>query len=98
MQNNSHRHRPTLIPAALLGLALLAPTLPAQASEVVKLARLVITGQRSDPAAAPDRHLAEVGRQAGVKIERLPPVLIEGRRSEDGVQYAFQRRQFPKAL
>ncbi|HEX2010684.1 MAG TPA: hypothetical protein VJN44_07075 [Roseateles sp.] len=73
---------------ALLALALLLPAVPAQASEVVKLARLVITGQRSGAEAAAEKP----------KVERLPPVLIEGRRTEDGVQYAFQRRNLPKAL
>ncbi|MBO9689450.1 hypothetical protein [Roseateles chitosanitabidus] len=40
---------------AALGAALLVPIAPAQASEVVKLARLVITGKRqpSRPPAAP---------------------------------------------
>ncbi|WP_416761410.1 hypothetical protein ACNI65_04395 [Roseateles sp. So40a] len=56
-------HRPTfqVVAAALLGVALLAPAAPAQASEVVKLARLLITGKRQaarPPApqpAAPER-------------------------------------------
>lgn len=41
--------------AAALGAALLVPMAPVQASEVVKLARLVITGKRqpSRPPAAP---------------------------------------------
>ncbi len=55
--------RPTLklLGAALLSAALLAPAAPAQASEVVKLARLLITGKRQPsrpPApqpAAPER-------------------------------------------
>jgi hypothetical protein len=74
----------------LLLAALLAHAAPAQASEVVKLARLVITGTRQspEPATTTDKR----------QIQRLPPVLIEGRRSEDGLQLASQRRGLPKAL
>lgn len=43
----AHRHPLALLGAALLGVALLLPAAPAQASEVVKLARLLITGKRS---------------------------------------------------
>ncbi|MDT9001380.1 hypothetical protein RQP53_19020 [Paucibacter sp. APW11] len=53
MSHKSHRSRP--ITAMAFGLALIfAPMVPAQASEVVKLARLVLTGKRtSEPAQAP---------------------------------------------
>lgn len=81
--------RPSLA-LALLSAALLAPAGAAHASEVVKLARLVVTGTRSTgEAAAVDK----------ARIQRLPPVLIEGRRSADGMQLAVQqRRGLPKAL
>lgn len=73
-----------------LFLFLLLPAVPAQASEVVKLARLVITGHRTS---------VEVqALQQGRRIERLPPVLIEGRRSPDGTQLALLRRHQPRAL
>lgn len=57
-----------LLGVAALGMTLLAPAAPVQASEVVKLARLVITGKRQPsrpPApqpAAPDRN-GEVSTQ-----------------------------------
>lgn len=69
---------------------LLLPAVPAQASEVVKLARLVITGHRTSVEAQ--------ALQQGRRIERLPPVLIEGRRSPDGTQLALLRRHQPRAL
>lgn len=53
------RHHPIpairLLGTAVLGLSLLAGTAPVQASEVVKLARLLITGKRqpSKPPASP---------------------------------------------
>lgn len=71
-------------------LVLLLPAVPAQASEVVKLARLVITGQRTS--------IEAQALLQGRRIERLPPVLIEGRRSEDGTQLALLRRHQPRAL
>jgi hypothetical protein len=92
-----HRHfaRPTRLAmafAAALSLgALLTSAAPAQASEVVKLARLVVTGVRAGPVKAPAVADTRV-------IQQLPPVLIEGRRSEDGVRLASQRRGLPKAL
>ncbi|OWQ83077.1 hypothetical protein CDN99_27290 [Roseateles aquatilis] len=50
-----------LLGIAALGAALLVPMAPAQASEVVKLARLVITGKRqpSRPPVAPQQGPAE---------------------------------------
>lgn len=91
MKTHQPQCRATSLTApAIAGLlvALLLPAAPAQASEVVKLARLVITGKRTPSEAQAEKQ----------RIERLPPVLVEGRRSEDGVQYAFQRRNMPKAL
>lgn len=60
---------------AVLGFASLLPAAPAEASEVVKLARLVITGKRlsaepRDPP-APVEKTQQTNKQ-------LPPVLIEG--------------------
>ena len=89
MQKRTHTAKSlSLSTLAALLLALLLPAAPVQASEVVKLARLVITGKRSATEAQAEKQ----------RIERLPPVLIEGRRSEDGVHYAFHRRNLPKAL
>lgn len=93
-------HHHALAPTAAAGLLVLValglPAAPAQASEVVKLARLVITGQRS-PASDPAAQAA-----ASRPVEKLPRVLVEGRRSEDGLQddrqYAAQRRGQPRAL
>jgi hypothetical protein len=52
-----------LLGPALLGLSLLLPMAPAQASEVVKLARLLITGRRqpSKPPVAPQSGTADRG-------------------------------------
>lgn len=52
-----------LLGPALLGLSLLLPMAPAQASEVVKLARLLITGKRqpSKPPVAPQTGTADRG-------------------------------------
>ncbi len=52
-----------LLGPALLGLSLLLPMGPAQASEVVKLARLLITGKRqpSKPPVAPQTGTADRG-------------------------------------
>lgn len=47
MSRSLRRHSPfRLISASVLGVALLVSTAPAEASEVVKLARLLITGKR----------------------------------------------------
>ena len=66
-------------------LALFVPSLPADASEVVKLTRLVLTGKRSvdstktTPAPAP--------------VERLPKVSVDGlRMDENPTQVASQLR------
>lgn len=87
-QGDGRRPAPAL--GGLLLLLMLLPAAPAQASEVVKLTRLVISGKRiAEPAAEPKR------------IQQLPPVLIEGRRSEEdgrAVHLAAQRRGLPKAL
>lgn len=52
-----------LLGPALLGLSLLLPMAPAQASEVVKLARLLITGKRqpSKPPVAPQTGTTDRG-------------------------------------
>ena len=52
-----------LLGPALLGLSLLLPMAPAQASEVVKLARLLITGKRqpSKPPVAPQSGTSDRG-------------------------------------
>ncbi|MGN6830829.1 hypothetical protein [Paucibacter sp. M5-1] len=75
--------------APLVLVALLAPAAPVQASELVKLARLVVTGKRLGP---------EPTAAERARIQQLPPVLIEGRRSTDGLQVAAQPRGLPKAL
>ncbi len=82
--NKNPLRRPRLV--ALTGtVALLAGQLlavpQAQASEVVKLARLVITGARL-PANEAAKPLAET----------LPRVTIEGPRSPDGLKLAVQPR------
>lgn len=63
----------------LVGQMLAMPQ--AQASEVVKLARLVITGTR-----LPSTELAKP------LAESLPRVTIEGQRSPDGIKLAVQPR------
>lgn len=76
----------------VLATALLVGAAPAQASEVVKLARLVITGQRLDA-----QQLG--GEQARLERKKLPTVVVEGQRSEDGVQLAGRPRSgMSKAL
>ncbi|SEL46820.1 hypothetical protein SAMN05216359_109187 [Roseateles sp. YR242] len=61
----SHHRIPAirLLGTAVLGLSLLAGTAPAQASEVVKLARLLITGKRqpSKPPSAPQPNPTDRG-------------------------------------
>ncbi len=66
---------------ALLNCALLAPAAPAQASEVVKLARLVITGKRlsNTPQTRP-------------APQQLPRVMVEGRQTPAEVRVAEDRR------
>ncbi len=61
--------------ALLLGAGLLLPAAPAEASEVVKLARLVITGKRLS---AMPVHRASA--------EQLPRVVVQGQR--EGTQSA----------
>lgn len=72
--------RPGLL---MLSVCLLFPAVPAEASEVVKLARLVITGNRLSSERMPP---------SNPRIEQLPPVLIEGQRSGDGLKLAVQLR------
>lgn len=72
-----------------LSACLLFPALPAQASEVVKLARLVITGSRLSSERMPP---------VSPRIEQLPAVLIQGQRSGDGLTLAVQLRGQLRAL
>jgi hypothetical protein len=86
------RSRLVALSAALLP-TLLLPAAPAQASEVVKLARLVITGKRlsAEPAAA----------EKAQPIQQLPPVLVEGQSSAaqaQTMQVALHRRSALRAL
>lgn len=74
---------------ASIGCVLLVGAAPADASEVVKLARLVIMGHR----ASVDRPNAGLPR-----IEKLPTVVVEGERGDDGVKLAAQVRGQIKAL
>lgn len=71
---------------ASLAFALLLPAAPAQASEVVKLARLVITGKRLS--AEPPRLLSQGAPQ------QLPRVLVEGRRADPTPLLAQRRAAF----
>ncbi|MFY7864536.1 hypothetical protein [Roseateles sp.] len=66
---------------ALTSFAFLVPATPAEASEVVKLARLVITGKRlsSMPQARPES-------------QQLPRVTVEGRQTPAEVRVAEDRR------
>ncbi|MEO3714833.1 hypothetical protein [Roseateles flavus] len=72
--------------ACLLAVSLFAPARPADASEVVKLTRLVLTGKRS----------VDNGSKAGPAqgpIERLPKVSVDGlRMDETPTQVAGQLR------
>ena len=72
--------------ACLLAVSLFAPAQPADASEVVKLTRLVLTGKRS----------VDTGGKAGptqTPIERLPKVSVDGlRMDETPTQVAGQLR------
>lgn len=74
---------------SILLTACLAPAASVQASEVVNLARLVITGKRigAEPTAA-----------ERAQIQQLPIVRIKGLRSRDGLQIAAQPQALPKAL
>jgi hypothetical protein len=85
-----------LAPLASLAVALLLPAAPAQASEVVKLARLVITGKRlsAEPPPAPAPAEKPV-------LQHLPPVLVEGQSSATqarSLQLALHRRGSLRAL
>ncbi|MCH7345878.1 hypothetical protein LZ017_21115 [Pelomonas sp. CA6] len=54
--------------SGVLAALLLIPTAPVQASEVVKLARLIVTGKRIS---------------SDVQMQRLPPVVVHGRRASE---------------
>lgn len=73
----------------VLSACLLFPSVPAEASEVVKLARLVITGNRLSSERMPP---------VSPRIEQLPAVLVEGQRSGDGLKLAVQSRGQLRAL
>ena len=80
---------------ATLAVALLLPAAPAQASEVVKLARLVITGKRLS---AEPREPAPAEKPP---VQHLPPVLVEGQSSAtqaQTMQLALHRRGALRAL
>lgn len=66
-----HRPLSRSLTVLILALGLVSAGMPAQASELVKLARLVITGKRLGEAslAAPQR----------APVEQLPRVLVEGK-------------------
>ena len=84
----------TLI-ASFAALILVVPMAPAEASEVVKLARLVITGKRLS---AEPRGLSAAEKSA---LQHLPPVLVEGQSSATQaktLQLALNRRGVLRAL
>jgi len=84
----------TLI-ASFAALSLGWPAAPAEASEVVKLARLVITGKRLS---AEPRGLSAAERSA---LEHLPTVRVEGQSTATlakTVQLALNRRGVLRAL
>lgn len=70
-----------------LALALLAPAAPVQASEVVKLARLVITGKRQ-PSKPP---------APATPTDRTDPAPGPQSRSTDGEHHASTTRRSPEA-
>jgi len=101
------QHRSTkIVPSAGLALAfaaLLLPAAPAQASEVVKLARLVITGKRLSteppprPTLLPEPATATPSQQPqtpppALLPQPLPRAVIEGRRGGEDRQMLAQRR------
>ncbi|UXH79755.1 hypothetical protein [Roseateles amylovorans] len=81
-----------ILSASVLGLALLAPTAPVQASEVVKLARLLITGKRqpSRPPAAP----APAPTDRSGSAEGTGP---QTRSSDNAELHAASQRRGPEA-
>jgi len=84
----------TLI-ASFAALILVVPMAPAEASEVVKLARLVITGKRLS---AEPRSMGASEKRAH---QQLPPVLVEGQSSASQaktLQLALDRRGVLRAL
>lgn len=97
------RRTPLAFLAALAMLALLLPAAPADASEVVKLARLVITGKRLS---ADHRELAGVASRSQPTtqqptVQQLPPVLVEGQSvaaQNQAVQVAGHQRGQLRAL
>lgn len=82
---SAHRHTFKILSVAVLGGVLLAPAAPAQASEVVKLARLLITGKRqpSRPP-APQPAVPERGTDASTQPQS---------RSSDGELHAQNLRR-----
>ncbi|MEJ5999912.1 hypothetical protein [Paucibacter soli] len=76
----SSRGTARVLSIAALSVAFLAPGV-AQASEVVKLARLVITGKRAGTEATLPR-----GTEAQ-SVQQLPRVLVEGQRLQPEASY-----------
>lgn len=70
---------PLALSAAFLGLAF--PPAPAQASEVVKLARLVVTGKRLSSAPV-----------VRAPAKQLPKVVVEGQATPEEMRMADLRR------
>jgi hypothetical protein len=81
---------------AVVATAMLLPATPAQSSEVVKLARLVITGKRLS---ADHRELLAVDRPV---LQKLPTVVVEGEseaaRQRDRQMADLWRRGMLRAL
>lgn len=78
-----------LASSVICALALILPAAPAQASEVVKLARLIITGKRLG--STPPPPVAPVPT-------KLPRVVIEGQHIEPALQVAQQQPVLNRGL
>ena len=87
----AHRHPLALLGAALLGVALLLPAAPSQASEVVKLTRLLITGKRQ-PSRPPAPQPAVPDRSTDSSSQP------QGRASDGDLHAQTQRRSAEGAL
>lgn len=86
-----NQQRSTLIASmAALVLALFLPA-GAQASEVVKLARLVITGKRLSAAPAPQPAPQQT-------LHQLPRVVVEGHRVDEPPRVLAERRPVLRLL
>lgn len=85
-----HQRSTVIASMAALVLALLLPA-GAQASEVVKLARLVITGKRLS--ALPVHPPAQ--QQT---LHQLPRVIVEGRRADEAPRVLAERRPVLRLL